>query len=173
MSKAESLSIDKIRVPSKSRKTLDPELVRKIAESILEIGQQVPISVRPEDDQFVLVDGLHRLEACKALGEMSVIAVAVAPESPQHRKLLSDSTELEAERSKMARLKQLRLEREAAAAVAATPAKPGSNRQPERSTGAKPTASSLRTNRTAAALAPRPKTLSQWIAQQKSDGGRY
>ncbi|UWU74073.1 ParB N-terminal domain-containing protein [Bradyrhizobium huanghuaihaiense] len=173
MPKAESLSIDKIRVPTKSRKTLDPGLVQTIAESILEIGQQVPISVRPEDDQFVLVDGLHRLEACKALGEMSVIAVAVAAESPQHRKLLSDSTELEAERNKMARLKQLRLEREAATAVAAAPAKPGFNRQPERSTGAKPAASSTRTARTAATLVPGTKTLSQWIAQQKSDGGRY
>ncbi|MBB4369390.1 putative ParB-like nuclease family protein [Bradyrhizobium sp. cir1] len=173
MPKAESLSIDKIRVPTKSRRTLDPALVQKIAESILEIGQQVPISVRAEDAQFVLVDGLHRLEACKALGEMSVIAVEVAAESLPHRKLLSDSTELEAERNKMARLKQLRLEREAAAASAAAPAKPGLNRQPERSTGAKPIASSTRTSRTAAALASRPKTLSQWIAQQKSDGGRY
>ncbi|MBR0782870.1 ParB N-terminal domain-containing protein [Bradyrhizobium iriomotense] len=173
MPKAESLSIDQIRVPTKSRKTLDPELVQKIAESILEIGQQVPISVRPEGDQFVLVDGLHRLEACKALGEISVIAVAVAAESPQHRKLLSDSTELEAERNKMARLKQLRLEREAAAAVAAAPAKPGLNRQSERSTGAKPATSSTRASRTAAAMVSRPKTLSQWIAQQKSDGSRY
>ncbi|WP_439374500.1 ParB N-terminal domain-containing protein [Bradyrhizobium sp. PMVTL-01] len=171
MPKAESLSIDKIRVPTKSKKTLDPGLVQKIAESILEIGQRVPISVRPDDDQFVLVDGLHRLEACKALGEMSVIAVAVAAESSQPRKLLSDSTELEAERNKMARLKQLRLEREAAAAAA--PAKPGLNRQPERSTGAKPAASSARTARTAATLGHRTKTLSQWIAQQKSDGGRY
>ena len=171
MSKAESLPIDRIRVPTKSRKTLEPERVQTIAESMLDIGQQVPVFVRPEDDRFVLVDGLHRLEACKALGELSVIAVVVTAESPQHRKLLSDSTELEAERNKMARLKQLRLEREAAAAIAAAPAKSGLNRQPERNIGAKPATSSTRTSRTAAAA--RPKTLSQWIAQQKSDGSRY
>ena len=173
MSKAESLPIDKIRVPTKSRKTLQPERVQAIAESMLDIGQQVPVFVRPEDDRFVLVDGLHRLEACKALGEQSVIAVVVTAESPQHRKLLSDSTALEAERNKMARLKQLRLEREAAASIAAAPAESGLNRRPERNVGTKPAASSARTSRTAAASAARPKTLSQWIAQQKSDGSRY
>ncbi|MBR1177360.1 ParB N-terminal domain-containing protein [Bradyrhizobium sp. KB893862 SZCCT0404] len=169
MSKAESLPIDKIRVPAKSRKTLEPGRIQTIAESILDIGQQVPVSVRPEDDRFVLVDGLHRLEACKALGEMSVMAVVVAAESPQHRKLLSDSTELEAERNKMARLKQLRLEREAVAAITAVPAKSSQ----ERSTGAKPVTSSARTSRTAAPSVSRPKSLSQWITQQKNDGGRY
>jgi ParB-like chromosome segregation protein Spo0J len=159
MPKAESFPIEKIHIPAKKGRTLQPARVRELAESILETGQQAPISVRADKDQFVLVEGLHRLEACKALGETSVIAVVVEAEGPQHRKLLSDSTELEAERDKMVRLRQLRLEREAIASVAAPPAKSGT--------------SSPRPNRTATASRPGPQTLSQWIARQKSDGGRY
>jgi hypothetical protein len=47
MSKPESFPIDKIYVPVKRKKALKPELVQEIAESILEIGQQAPILVRP------------------------------------------------------------------------------------------------------------------------------
>jgi ParB-like chromosome segregation protein Spo0J len=39
---------------------------------MLEVGQQVPIQVRRDGDRFVLVEGLHRLEACKALGEETI-----------------------------------------------------------------------------------------------------
>jgi len=69
MPKPESFPIDKIYVPVKRKKVLKPELVQEIAESILEIGQQAPILVRPDEGRFVLVEGLHRFEACKALGE--------------------------------------------------------------------------------------------------------
>jgi ParB-like chromosome segregation protein Spo0J len=69
MLKRESFPIAKIYVPVKRRATLRPETVRKIAESMLEIGQETPILVRRDGDRFVLVEGLHRLEACKALGE--------------------------------------------------------------------------------------------------------
>jgi sulfiredoxin len=36
---------------------------------MLEDGQLTPIMVRQGRDRFVLVEGLHRLEACRALGE--------------------------------------------------------------------------------------------------------
>ena len=39
---------------------------------MLEVGQQVPIFVQLDGDRFVLVHGLHRLEACKALGEEAI-----------------------------------------------------------------------------------------------------
>ena len=55
--------------------------VAEIAESMLEIGQQEPISVRLDGDRLVLVEGLHRLEACKALGETTILGVVVTPES--------------------------------------------------------------------------------------------
>ncbi|MCW3781821.1 ParB N-terminal domain-containing protein [Defluviimonas salinarum] len=64
--------IDRIRVPVKRAKTLDPEKVSALAESILEEGQLTPIRVRADGENFVLVEGLHRLEALKALGEETV-----------------------------------------------------------------------------------------------------
>jgi ParB-like chromosome segregation protein Spo0J len=44
---------------------------------MMEKGQQAPILVRPDGHRFVLVEGLHRLEACKALGETTVPAYLV------------------------------------------------------------------------------------------------
>ena len=69
--------IEEIYVPTKRRSTLKPELVAELAESILENGLQVPINVRHDKDRYVLVEGLHRLEACKALGEESITAIIV------------------------------------------------------------------------------------------------
>ena len=43
-----------------------------IAQSMLEVGRQTPILVRRDGDRFVLLHGLHRLEACKALGEETI-----------------------------------------------------------------------------------------------------
>ena len=77
-----SIRIDEIYVPARHRVTLDPATVDEIAESIMEIGLQVPISVRRGDDRYVLISGLHRLEACKALGEQTIMATVVG--SPQH-----------------------------------------------------------------------------------------
>ncbi len=74
-----TFKIDEIYVPVKRRKTLDPETVAEIAESILEKGQLTPILVRPDRDRFVLVEGLHRLEACKALGEETIEGLIVQP----------------------------------------------------------------------------------------------
>ena len=78
MLKRESLPIAKIYVPAKRRATLKPGVVREIAESMLEIGQQTPILVRCDGDRFVLVEGLHRLEACKALGEETITGYLVS-----------------------------------------------------------------------------------------------
>ena len=69
--------IDEIYIPTKRRATLKPELVAELAESILENGLQVPINVRQDKERYVLVEGLHRLEACKALGEESITAIIV------------------------------------------------------------------------------------------------
>jgi ParB-like chromosome segregation protein Spo0J len=53
-------------------RTLRPETVQEIAQSVLEVGQTTAISVRRDGERLVLVHGLHRLEACKALGEESI-----------------------------------------------------------------------------------------------------
>jgi len=44
---------------------------------MLESGQQTPILVRPDGARFVLVEGLHRLEAAKALGETTILGYRV------------------------------------------------------------------------------------------------
>jgi ParB-like chromosome segregation protein Spo0J len=64
--------IARVRVPVKRAKTLDELKVTALAESILEEGQLTPIRVRADGDDFVLIEGLHRLEALKALGEEMV-----------------------------------------------------------------------------------------------------
>jgi ParB-like chromosome segregation protein Spo0J len=77
MIKRENFPIEQIYVPTKRRTTLKPELVQQIASSMLEVGQQTPILVRRDGERFVLVEGLHRLEACKALGETTIIGYVV------------------------------------------------------------------------------------------------
>ena len=72
-----SVSIDKIRVPSKRAKTLDETKLGLIAEDMIENGQTTPIQVRIDGDGYILVEGLHRLEALRALGETNVEAYIV------------------------------------------------------------------------------------------------
>jgi len=168
MPKPESFPIDKIYVPVKRKKALKPELVQEIAESILEIGQQAPILVRPDEGRFVLVEGLHRFEACKALGEKTIIGVLVSTEIAHQKTLLSDSAEVE--RDKMARLKRLRLEKEAAARLAAA-SEPVMQTQSAELLR-EPSEKGIRNiNRRTSGSTP--KTLSEWLTQQKRDGGRY
>ncbi len=69
MLKQHELRISSIHVPVKRMKTLDREKVDQIALSILEEGQRTPVQVRADGSRFVLIEGLHRLEAMKALGE--------------------------------------------------------------------------------------------------------
>ena len=72
-----TFKVDEIYVPVKRRKTLNMKVVNEIAESMLENGQLTPILVRRGRERFVLVEGLHRLEACKALGEETVVGLIV------------------------------------------------------------------------------------------------
>jgi ParB/Sulfiredoxin domain len=176
--KPESFPIDKIYVPVKRRKALKPEVVQEIAESILEIGQQAPILVRPDEDRFVLVEGLHRLEACKALGERAIIGLLVSAEEAHQKTLSPQSAEAQAERQKMERLRKLRLEREASEKLATV-----SGTGPERETAVPHREHAEKTNRnnlkgTSGQLGRRasgstPKTLSEWIKQQERGGGRF
>ena len=77
MLKPRDIPIDEIYVPVRRRKTLDPAKADEMAEDILENGQKVPIQVRQGKGRFVLVEGLHRLEACISLGEEKIPAYLV------------------------------------------------------------------------------------------------
>ena len=82
MLKRETIAIDAIYVPIKRRATLEQKRVDEIAASILDKGLQAPIRVRLDGARFVLVEGLHRLEAAKALGEKTILAFLV--DAPKH-----------------------------------------------------------------------------------------
>ena len=73
----EKFVIANIYVPAKRRATFDPKKAQEIAESILQVGQQVPIMVRRDGERFVLIEGLHRLEACRQLGEATILGYLV------------------------------------------------------------------------------------------------
>ncbi|VAV91100.1 hypothetical protein MNBD_ALPHA07-553 [hydrothermal vent metagenome] len=79
MLKKQTFPIAEIYVPAKRMKTLDPAKVEEIAESVLEEGQMTPIRLRAGKGRFVLLEGLHRLEALKALGEASIVGYLVQP----------------------------------------------------------------------------------------------
>ncbi len=72
-----TFEIAQIYVPVKRRKTLDQAVVDRIAENMLEVGQLTPILVRQDRDRYVLVEGLHRLEACRALGDETIVGLLV------------------------------------------------------------------------------------------------
>jgi len=75
--KREVFAVADIYVPVKRRATLEQKRVDEIAASMLQDGQQMPILVRPDGARFELVEGLHRLEAAKALGETTIAGYRV------------------------------------------------------------------------------------------------
>ncbi|QMU57966.1 MAG: chromosome partitioning protein ParB [Boseongicola sp.] len=77
MLQKKAIPIDAIHVPVKRAKTLEPDKVEALAHDILENGQQVPIRVRADGERFVLIEGYHRLEALRALGEETIEAYLV------------------------------------------------------------------------------------------------
>jgi hypothetical protein len=166
MVECESLPIAHIYVPIKRRGNLNLEVVREIAESMLGIGQQAPILVRRDGERFILIDGLHRLEACKALGEETILGLFVSAQTRNPTDLSAYEAEAEARRQKTTRLRQLRLAKEAAerpsvTASAETQEKPttsGSRKRPSHSRDM-----SSRSKDT---------TLSEWLADRKDQGFR-
>lgn len=73
------IPLGEIYVPTKLTKTLDAAKVETRAEEVLEGGLQTPVQVRRDDDRdrYVLISGVHRLEAARALGEDTVEALIV------------------------------------------------------------------------------------------------
>ena len=74
MLKSQSFAIESVRVPAKRKRTLERAKLEEIAEDMLENGQTTPIRVRADKDKdgYTLVEGYHRLEALKALGEEQI-----------------------------------------------------------------------------------------------------
>jgi ParB-like chromosome segregation protein Spo0J len=72
MLRVQKIPLDDIYVPTARKKTLHPETVRHLAEDIVENGMKTPIQVRHDGKRYVLVEGLHRLEAARWLGEADI-----------------------------------------------------------------------------------------------------
>jgi uncharacterized ParB-like nuclease family protein len=161
MSECQTLPVDQVYVPIKRRRGLKSDLVREIAESILEIGQQTPIVVRRDGERFVLLDGLHRLEACKALGEEHVIAVLAPTQIEPPRVLSPHEAEIEILRQKTIRLRELRLAKEAAE----RPVPAASKKQN--------TTIRDRSHRLREPSRSKIATLAEWLADRKNDGSRF
>lgn len=71
------IPIADVYVPVKRKRDLDAAKVDALAEAILEEGVKTPIQVRQDKNRLVLVEGLHRLEAARALGEETIPAIVV------------------------------------------------------------------------------------------------
>jgi ParB-like chromosome segregation protein Spo0J len=77
MLRVKKVKLAEIYVPTARRGTLDSAKVGPLAEDILENGMKTPIQVRADGARFVLIEGLHRLEAARSLGETEIDAYLV------------------------------------------------------------------------------------------------
>lgn len=70
------IPIDQITTFDRVRQASRPQVEALVA-SIREVGLINPITVTPTDSGFALVAGMHRLEACRALGMTAVPAITL------------------------------------------------------------------------------------------------
>ena len=99
------IDLSAIRVEKRLR-SIDPGAVTRIAYSMGEIGQQSPISVRPDPDDpalFILVAGAHRLEAARRLSWTQIEATVTDSDDQQHRLLEIDENLMRADLSPLDR----------------------------------------------------------------------
>ena len=72
MLQKQTFNITDIYVPVKRIKLLEESKVTELAEGILNGDDIVPIRVRADGKRFVLIKGMHTLEALRALGEEQI-----------------------------------------------------------------------------------------------------
>ncbi len=78
MLKSVFVTIDDIYVPADRRKELDPARVEEVAEQIMDEAESRPIQIREGKGRYVLVKGVHRLEARRSLGDDTIEAYIVS-----------------------------------------------------------------------------------------------
>lgn len=72
-----AVTIETIYIPTERRKTLDAAKLQSLIDDMLENGHKMPIQVRFDGKRHILVEGLHRLEAARALGDTVINAYLV------------------------------------------------------------------------------------------------
>lgn len=78
MLKSTFVNIDEIYIPSARRKELDTERVDDLALQMMDEVSFRPIHIRKGDGRYVLVKGINRLEARRALGDETVEVYVVS-----------------------------------------------------------------------------------------------
>ena len=78
------IAFDDIDIPE-GRREVNPAVVKRLADSIEQVGLRHPITVRKRNDRYVLVAGRHRLEACRKIGRESVPATIVTMTNAEAR----------------------------------------------------------------------------------------
>lgn len=68
------IGLDEIEVPD-GRRAVNAQTVKRLADSIDKIGLRHPITVRRKGEQYILVAGLHRMEAYRKLGREHIPAI--------------------------------------------------------------------------------------------------
>lgn len=79
-----SIMIDDI-VVNEGRRELNAASVKKLAQSIEQVGLRHPITVKRKGDGYLLIAGRHRLEACKKLGREHIAAMIVTMTNDEAR----------------------------------------------------------------------------------------
>ena len=77
MLKTVAVKLEDIYIPTARRKELGQGKLDGVVESMLNGDEQKPIRVREGKGRYVLVAGIHRLEASKAVGEKTIDAYIV------------------------------------------------------------------------------------------------
>jgi len=77
MLKVVHVKIEDIYVPTARRKELEQSKVDAVTERMLNGDEEKPIRVRKGKGRLVLIEGVHRLEASKALGETDIGAYII------------------------------------------------------------------------------------------------
>ncbi len=72
-----TVALEDIYIPVKLAQSADPAKVEATAEAYIENGRVTPIRVRHDGKRYVLVNGVHRVAAFKALGETEIPAFLV------------------------------------------------------------------------------------------------
>ena len=76
--KIHDLPIAEIYIPTDRRKELDQERVDQRIQDLMDGHEERPIQVREGKGRYVLIKGVHRLEARKAVGDETIQAYIVS-----------------------------------------------------------------------------------------------
>jgi ParB-like chromosome segregation protein Spo0J len=71
------IKIDDLYIPTARKKEFDQDKADKVIEQMMNGEEIRPIQIRQGDGRFVLVKGIHRLEAAKSLGDVKIKAYLV------------------------------------------------------------------------------------------------